>query len=88
MSPPLFQRPKPKSCCIRVTLLSTVEGIVIHGPASSSALDHLYFLGIVVGVGAPCYCSGGIFKLWAHNSFICSRTDTFMFCVDIAFDET
>ena len=32
------------------------------------------FLGLLLSIEAP--CSGGIFELWAHNSFLFSLTDT------------
>ena len=63
INPPLFQRPP------NLTLLppsyAAVRGIVIHGPASSSPLDHFYFFCVYFWVK-------GLHVVEAYSS--CGRT--------------
>ena len=82
IGPPLIQR--PPTLLLRHLRNITVRGLVIYGPANSSPLDHFYFLNKSLRVWTP--YGGAIFKLWVHNSLICSPTDTFMFCFTISFD--
>ena len=80
ISPPLIQGPPAK---LFLHLGNTiVREVAIHGPANSSPMDHFYFLSECLSVRTP--YSGAVFKLWAHNSLMCSLTDTFMFRFEIS----